>query len=100
MEELRHAAEALRVADGRYVFDEGEEGQPAFVFEPVGLRAFFTIAASEISDGQPHPEWQRVEFSPADFLTTHDCFRKSFIEELRVTAPLVADGWLKRFVLK
>lgn len=31
---------------GRYVFDEGEQGQPAFVFERRGDQAYVTIAAS------------------------------------------------------
>jgi hypothetical protein len=100
LEELWHAAEALSTPGGRHTFDEGEQGQPAFVFEREGDRGFFTIAASEISDGEADPDWQRVEFLPADFLAAHDNFRTSFCAELRGAAPAVAALWLGRFDLK
>jgi hypothetical protein len=92
------AAHALGSTGGRHVYDEGEQGQPAFVFEREGDRGSFSIAASEISDGEAHPDWQRVEFSPTDFLAAHDDFRRSFFAELRAAAPAVADGWLARLV--
>jgi hypothetical protein len=97
LEELRHAAEALRTPGGRYTFDEGEQGQPAFVFERDGERGFFTIAASEISDGEAHSDWQRIEFSPSDFGAAHDRFRESFFAELRAAAPGPSEVWLRRF---
>jgi hypothetical protein len=62
--ELWLAAKALRDPGGRHVYDEGEQGQPAFVFEREGDRGFFSIAASEISEEEAHPDWQHVEFSP------------------------------------
>jgi hypothetical protein len=57
------AAEALKTSGGRYVFDEGEQGQPAFVFEREGDQGFFSIAASEISDGDAPgvAAWRVVE---------------------------------------
>jgi hypothetical protein len=82
LEELWLAAEALGTPGGRHIFDEGEQGQPAFVFEREGDRGFFTIAPSEISDGNAHTDWQRVEFLPADFLAAHESFRTSFSAEL------------------
>jgi len=38
--ELWRAAQALRDSGGRHVYDEGEQGQPAFVFEREGDRGF------------------------------------------------------------
>ena len=67
------------------MLDEGDQG-------------FFSIAASKISDGKANPEWQHVEFSPADFLAAHDRFRVSFVAMLRGAAPGVAELWLKRVI--
>ncbi len=94
--ELRHAAEAMRTPDGRHVFDEGEQGQPAFVFEREGEKGYFSVAESEISEGQADPDWQRISFSPADFITAHEEFRRSFTTALRTAAPMVAEQWLSR----
>src|SRR5262249_6850004 len=95
--ELSHAAQALKTPGGRYSFDEGEQGQPAFVFEREGDEGFFTIAASEISDGVTDPDWQRIEFLPTDFLAAYEDFRKSFYSELLAEAPVAGEAWLKRF---
>jgi len=95
--ELFRAAEAMRIPGSRYVFDEGEQGQPAFVFEREGDQAFFTIAASSLSDGVARPDWQRVEFSPDEFVTAYENFRESFFAEVRAGAPAVAEAWLQRF---
>jgi hypothetical protein len=91
--ELKQVSTALRLPQGRHVFDEGEQGQPAFVFERDGDRAFFTMAASEISGGGTHPQWQRIEFLPGDFLMAHDRFRDSFFAELSAAAPGAAEAW-------
>jgi len=94
--ELWCAARALEQPGGRYTFDEGEQGQPAFVFERDGDRAHFTIADSAV-DGVGDPAWQRVEFSPADFLAAHERFRESFLATLRAAAPVAAEAWITRF---
>jgi hypothetical protein len=96
LEELRRAAEALKPSGRRHIFDEGEQGQPAFVFEREGDQGFFTIAASELSDGEANPHWYRVEFSPEDFLAAYQNFRASFTAELRRVSPVAANAWLKR----
>jgi len=97
LEELWSAAQAFEFAtDVRYTFDEGEQGQPAFVFERVGDRAYFSIAASEFSGGEADPDWQHVEFSPVEFLAEHACFRESFFATVRAAAPHVAEQWIRR----
>ena len=96
LSELAHAEAAVSQVNGRHVFDEGEQGQPAFVFEREGDRGFFSIAASEFSGGEADPHWQRVEFSPADFVVAVSRLRESFATELRAAAPRAADEWIAR----
>ena len=97
LRELWHAAGALERADGRHVFDEGEQAQPAFVFERVGDICYFSIAASVISGGEADPDWQRVPFLPADFVAAHERFRTALFAELRAAAPQVAAAWITQF---
>jgi hypothetical protein len=95
LEELWSASHAFESsANARYVFDEGEQGQPAFVFERIGDRAYFTIADAEFSGGKADPNWQRVEFSHEEFLAEHARFRDTFLAALRAEAPTTADSWI------
>jgi hypothetical protein len=97
LEELSSATHAFEsAADARYVFDEGEQGQPAFVFERVADQAYFGITDSEFSGGEADPDWQRVEFSPGEFLAEHTRFRESFFATVRAAAPHVADQWIRK----
>jgi hypothetical protein len=97
LQELSAAARILgSSADARHVFDEGEQGQPAFVFERVGDRAYFSINDSEISEGRADLEWQRVEFSPGDFLDAHVRFRDSLFALIRAAALQVAEEWIRQ----
>jgi hypothetical protein len=81
--------------DTRYVFDEGEQGQPAYVFERAGDRAYFSIVDAEFSGGKADPDWQCIEFSPHEFSSEHDRFRESFFAAVRAAAPYVADQWIR-----
>jgi hypothetical protein len=93
LRELWHAAHALDQPGGRHVFDEGEQGQPAFVFEREGDRGFFSIAASAESEGDPN--WQRVEFAPSEFITAFEGLLTSFSQILREASPTAAESWLR-----
>jgi hypothetical protein len=95
--ELVQAAAAVSQPGGRHVFDEGEQGQPAFVFERDGDRGFFSIAASELSGSDGDPDWQRVEFPPAEFVAAVAGLRASFAAELRAASPGAAEAWLTQF---
>jgi hypothetical protein len=96
LEELWLAAQALESSEhGRHVFDECEQGQPAFVFERDGDRGFFSIAPSGISGVEGDPDWQRVEFSTAEFLAEHARFRESFFATIRAAAPVAAELWIQ-----
>jgi hypothetical protein len=94
--ELRSAAHVLQNAGGRHVYDEGEQGQPAFVFERDGDCGFFSIAEAEFAGGDADPNWQRVRFAPSDLIREEDRFRKEVISQIRQVAPDVAEMWLKR----
>lgn len=83
LEELRQASRCLAVVGGRHVFDEGEQGQPAFLFERDGQWGYFSIVASGISGAQGDPDWQRVRFAPADFVVAFETFRLAFVALLR-----------------
>jgi hypothetical protein len=92
--ELDQVTKAFEHPGGRHVFDEGEQGQPAFVFERDDSRGYFTLAASELSGAEGDAEWQRVEFSPLDFIAAYGDFRSSFVAALKLAAPGVAETWL------
>jgi hypothetical protein len=42
-------------AQSRFIHDEGEQGQPAFLFEREGDRVFVSIVASVLSGGDADP---------------------------------------------
>lgn len=84
--ELHAVARTFQASSsGRHVFDEGEQGQPAFLFERAGDLAFFSISAGS-GGGRANPDWQRVEFSPKDFLNEHKQFCDSFLTTIRAAA--------------
>lgn len=98
--ELSQAAAAMGQPGGRHVFDEGEQGQPAFVFERDGDCGFFSIAASELSGADADPDWQRVEFLLAEFVAAVTDLQASFATDLRAASPTEAEAWLTRFAPK
>lgn len=94
LDELKGVSTAFSEPTARYVFDEGEEGQPAFVFERSGESGFFSIVDSQISGTLGDAEWQRVEFVADNFLSEYARFQDSFITALRREAPGSADEWM------
>ena len=88
-------ADAFLEATARYVYDEGEQGQPAFIFERTGDTSFFSIADSQISDGLADTEWQRVEFATDEFLSEYYRLQNSFVAALRQEAPASAEDWIR-----
>lgn len=101
--ELAQVSEAISSPGGRHVFDEGEQGQAAFVFERDGDRAFFTIADAEmweLKGGKSDPDWQRIEFCPFEFVSSYERFRESFLKELHEAAPQTSKEWLSRVLLQ
>jgi hypothetical protein len=83
---------------GRYCFDEGEQGQPAFPFEREGEMMYLSIIDSALSDGEGDDDWQKVEFSYQEFMSEYEAFRKQFSAELHRSAPAVASEWIGKFL--
>jgi hypothetical protein len=94
--ELSEAAKILESPHGKHSFDEGEQGQPAFVFEREGEHAHFSITDSMISDGLGLPDWQRVSFQPDDFTTAHDAFRRALWKEIEAKSGAEGRAWAIR----
>jgi hypothetical protein len=58
LRELTMARGKIAAGDSAcHVFDEGEQGQPAFRFQRDGDRVDISIVDSKISDGVGDPEW-------------------------------------------
>jgi hypothetical protein len=91
--ELCTIVHALAHDDASYTFDEGEQGQPAFLFERRGREVFFSITASEIGDGAANPEWQRVSFDYEDFRAEVERFIDALRAELRIRIPTLVERW-------
>ncbi len=98
--ELNGVIQAFEESESaKYVYDEGEQGQPAFVFERQGETVYFSINDSEITDGKADLEWQRVAFPYNEFHDQYLRFQRDFASEVRRSARVNADKWLKQFRL-
>ncbi|AKV04297.1 hypothetical protein AKJ09_10960 [Labilithrix luteola] len=94
--ELCNVVNALAQPAGKYTFDEGEEGQPAFDFERVGDDVTFSIDDSLLADGAANPEWQRVRFPYQDLRASVRTLLDEIREELRREAPRAWEQWWPR----
>jgi hypothetical protein len=83
-----------------YLYDQGEEGQPGFLFQRRGDRSLLSVVDSQISDEKADPAWQCVEFATEQWLTEHAGVRKSFFTILRKEASKEADQWIQKRCLE
>jgi hypothetical protein len=98
LQELASVARVFQSSEtGRHTFDEGEQGQPAFVFEREGDRGFVTVADSEISDGRGDPDWHRVAFHADELVREVQQLGLRLRDHLRVACPDAADAWLSNY---
>lgn len=79
-----------------HTYDEGEQGQPAFLFERDASSLFISIVDSALSDGAAHPDWQRISCSFTDFEYSATAFLTDFRQHLRTVAPEFAAEWWSR----
>ena len=94
--ELLAAAATLKSSDScEYIYDEGEQGQPAYLFARRGPALFVSVVDSEISDGQAHPDWQKEECGFNDFMNEVTKFESSFREQLLSQARVGGAAWLR-----
>jgi len=79
-----------------HIYDEGEQGQPAFLFQRESHDLYVSIVDSELSDGKAHPDWQRVPCSFTDFEHSATTFLTDFRQHLHTVAPQFAAEWWSR----
>ena len=92
--QLRAALRVLRIAaSSRFVFDEGEQGQPAFVFERAGDLLLVSVAASDLGGGRAEPDWQQVACPFVDFEEGVEEFLATFRAHLVHEAHAVGEAW-------
>lgn len=96
--ELRNAvAELQAYPNGCYVYDWGEQCQPAFEFRRDHETLYISIIDSEISEGEADPDWQRVPCDFAELALEVQHLMERFKETVYAAAPSdVADRWWSR----
>lgn len=99
---LNYIKDALIALSGEskahIVFDEGEQGQPAFLLRRCGDFIEFSIVASSISDADGDPEWQGIRIEFSQFVMESKRFMRSLKTEITQAAPAGGEGWWKRVV--
>jgi hypothetical protein len=81
--ELSAASTTLQASDpASHVYDEGEEGQPAFHFERSGSEVFVSVRTSTISDGQGDSTWERVPCALEELVAAVSRFLLEFRQAL------------------
>lgn len=91
------AAEFKNKKSTIYIYDEGEQGQPAFRFEKTNKNVSFSIIDSKISDGEGDPDWQNLKFNYRDFLLEYYNFKEKLLKEISSKAPQILDFWQSIF---
>ena len=64
-----------------YIFDEGEQGQPAFQFQREDDWVYISIVDASIGDGKADPEWQHIACNYTDF----DHAIQGFLTDIQAT---------------
>ena len=96
---LREALNELgKSSNAEYIFDEGEQGQPAFRWRRKDQSLTFSIVDSTISDGKANPDWQEVECSYEDFVREVEAFHSGFSATLLRDAPDGGEAWLENHI--
>lgn len=91
--ELRAARRVLSDRDAQYTVDEGEQGQPAYVFRRLGNRVHVSVSDSPLSDGPGEPDWQNVPCDATGFIAAIDAFLTRVEREVLALGE-VGQRWL------
>ena len=79
-----------------YVFDEGEQGQPAFEFKRDGHVLSVSVVESVLSGASADPAFQSVSCPWSDFHAEVQNFFTEFRQALLVAAPRSGQEWWER----
>ena len=90
-EELHAIKEALsNKQEAIYVFDEGEQGQPAYEFRRDGDLLYVSVVESRISGTQGDPSYQQISCLWSDFLLSVRTYRSKLQATLQSEVPDLA----------
>src|SRR6185436_11832652 len=84
--------------NSKYKYDEGEQGQPAFLFEKEEDNIYLSINDSEMFDGKGEKDWQKVNFSYDNFLKEYNQFRNKFLDDLENADTEIKEQWIRMHI--
>lgn len=93
VEEIHAVIAAFERGETVYVFDEGEQNQPAFRFERDGDTGYLSIVDSGLSEGKTDADFQRVPFDCRDVTPALHIFGDALVERLTTLAPSQVEYW-------
>ncbi|GAB3951649.1 hypothetical protein GCM10028805_32200 [Spirosoma harenae] len=99
---LRELATVLIMAEEgekAYLYDEGEQGQPAYLFEFDGETAFLSIVDSPISEQEGDPDWQKVPFAIASLKAAYQALRSVYLREIKTRESDAHTYWAELMAL-
>ena len=97
IEELAEVVRQLTASESAiYVFDEGEQGQPAFEFRRRGDMLFVSVVESLLSGASADLKFQSVSCSWFDFHVEVQRFFTEFQQALLIAAPVSGEAWWER----
>lgn len=98
IQEFHAIVEALSKSETAcYVFDEGEQGQPAYRFQREDDWVYLSIVASEISDGPGDPDFCDLKSEYTQFIEEIREFLKRFDAVMRQTNVKTYEKWLSEW---
>ncbi len=91
---LLACSERLKTVGSICTFDEGEQGQPAFVFERTESAVLFSIADSKVNGEVGDPDWDSIEIEYQLFNEVVQQFVIDFKELIEKTGNEISIRWL------
>jgi len=85
--------------NSEYVYDEGEQGQPAYVFRRAKDTVYVSVRASSFSDGLGDPNWNEIPVDYGLFRSAVSSFILDFLETLKREDKKRTEVWWERNVL-
>jgi hypothetical protein len=91
--ELKQARDTLASSDpSAYEYDEGEQGQPRYLFQREGDQFYLSLVDSKI-DGKADPDWQRVRAGFQEFTDAVDSLLARAFDEILRQQPAHGEAW-------